>query len=191
MELDDILSIGGLATKLFANNRIRGLSRQQQESYLREAALNLQIGKLNSDVAEKTGMLLVQGIQEQTKRTIHTQVNIMRDRGIDLDGSPMLILGETATMGDKKAQEAMFNSMVQQYNYQLSAETAAQHAYSNAGKAYANSMQAMMSNINTVKQGWNIINSISKTSENPIGGLVSGVSEIGNTIDKIFSGLLS
>lgn len=193
MDLNDIVNLGAIGTNLYANAKTKSVSKQQQVAYYREAELNRRIGSLNSEAAERTGLLAVQGIQEQTKRLMSSQVNTFRSRGIDLEGSPMLVLGETVTMGEKQAQEAMFNAMVKEYNYQLSAETAAQHAMNKAETAQMTAMKSNLNMINGVFKGLNAIDSMStlgKTGDifdSVINGVSSGITSIG----KIFNGLLT
>lgn len=195
MDLSDIVNLGAIGTNLFANAKVKTLSKRQQVAYYREAELNRRIGALNSEAAERTGLLAVQTIQEHTKRVMNAQVNIFRNRGIELEGSPMLVLGETVTTGEKQAKEAMFNAMVKQYNYQLSAETAAQHAMNNAERTQMKAMQSNLNMLGGVYKGLTAINSMAALGKFDGGGLLNsvmgGVSSVTSSIGKIFSGLLS
>jgi len=191
--LDDLLNIGAIATRFISQNQIKGISKQQVNAYLREAALNKQIGTFNSEVANRTGMAAVQGIMHETSQLLSKQVNIMSNRGISLEGSPMLVLGETVAMGEKKAQEAMFNANVRGINHQFSAEIAAQHAITRAETANAN---AMIQSLNQAKTAVDSIKLLSSMGGgNPVTGLINGIGNIAtgaiSTIGKIFGSLTS
>jgi hypothetical protein len=187
--LDELLNLGSIATRLITSQKAKGISKQQESAFLREAVLNKRIGIFNSEVANRTGMASVIGIMHETSSIMGKQIMAFSNRGISLEGSPMMVLGETVAMGEKRAQEAMFNADVQAINYRFHAEIAEQHALNGAEKAKAS---AMMQNINQAKTTMDSLKLLSSMGGgNPITGLVNGVTNGLSSIGTIFKGLMS
>lgn len=164
MELSTILSLGSFGLNLFGNISSRNAYRQQENSYLQQAELNKRIGQFNAEVAERTGTETMYAIVEQTKKLMGKQIVEFGNRGIDLDGSPMLVLGETATMGSAMAQSAYFNAQVQKVNYQLGASNAVNAALNGAEQARYGALSSMMNTVMGMKQGFDLMKSMAKSS---------------------------
>lgn len=135
MDLSSILSLGGFGLGLFGSFKSAQISRKQASIYEEQAELNRQIGSFNAAVSELSGIKAVEGMAQQTKRMIGEQKVAFSNRGITLEGSPMLVLGDTLTMGAEKAQEEYFNAQVQKINYQYAAIGATATATSHAEEA--------------------------------------------------------
>lgn len=91
-------------------------SREKQSFYDEQASINKAIGAFNAEVAVRSGNASVSAIAQMTRRLVGEQRALFAGRGITLEGSPMMIIGDTITMGAKKAQEAYFNSEVEATN---------------------------------------------------------------------------
>ena len=102
--IGNIMSLGSFAINLFANNRKRQLYQQQQGYYEWEAEINRRIGQLNAQAAEYSGKQAVSAIAAQTKKILGKQLVEFSNRGIELEGSPSFVMGETETMGSREAQ---------------------------------------------------------------------------------------
>jgi len=124
-------------------------SRDQQSFYEEQSALNRQIGAFNAEVAMRTGIESVDAIAQMTRRLVGQQRASFAGRGISMDGSPMMILGETITMGSKKAQEAYFNAEVQATNARYNMLSAVSKADNLASQA---SYRSLSNTIDMAKQ---------------------------------------
>lgn len=124
-------------------------SHQQQSFYEEQAALNRQIGAFNAEVAMRTGTESVDAIAQMTRKMIGQQRASFASRGISLEGSPMMILGETLTMGSKKAQEAYFNAEVQATNARYNMQATVSKANNLADAA---SYKSLTNTIDMAKQ---------------------------------------
>lgn len=113
-----------IAAGVFGSVRGIEVSREQEGYYMRQAEINRQIGQFNYEVSMRQGKESVDAIATATRRLLGEQRASFAGRGIDLEGSPMMILGETLTMGSKQAQEAYFNAEVQATNalYNMNSE---------------------------------------------------------------------
>jgi hypothetical protein len=149
MELSTILALGNFGMGLFGAFSSKNASNRQASIYEEQSALNRQIGAFNAEIAEKTGVEAVRAIAQQTKRVIGQQMVAFANRGITMEGSPMLVLGETLTMGSKHAQETYFNAEVKKINYLYAAQGASANAASAAESATA---KATSSTIDIFKQ---------------------------------------
>ncbi len=164
MDLGDIFSLGSFGLNLFAHKKSREAYRKQENSYNQQAELNKQIGAFNAEVAERTGDETVYAIVQQTKKLLGKQIVEFSNRGIELEGSPMLVLGETLTMGKAEAQSAYFNAQVNKINYQFGAMGATATARNAAEQAKYGAMSSMVNMMNSVKDGYNLMKSMFKSS---------------------------
>ncbi len=164
MDLSDILSLGSFGLTLFSNISQRNEYRRQENSYLQQAELNKRIGQLNAEVAERTGTETMYAIVNQTKKMLGSNIVAWSNRGVELDGSPMLVLGEIATMGQAEAQNAYFNAQVQKINYQLNANQAVSSAMNSAEQAKYGAFSSMIQSAMTVKRGLDLAKSMMASS---------------------------
>ena len=155
-----IMSLGSFAINLFANNRKRQLYQQQQGYYEWEAEINRRIGQLNAQAAEYSGKQAVSAIAAQTKKILGKQLVEFSNRGIELEGSPSFVMGETETMGSREAQNAYFNAQVEKLNYQYRAKAAAMGAQNRADEAKYGSYASMIDSIKGMKDGFQLMNSM-------------------------------
>ena len=162
--LSTLFNIGSFAMNMFANQRKGALSRDQSSFYEWEAALNERIGDLNAKATEFTGEQAISAIAAQTKAIMSKQIVEFSNRGIELDGSPMLIIGDTYTMGSKHAQNISFNSQVQKANYMLQANVAVNAAKAKAEEAKFAAYGSMVDSVKGVMSGFNLLNSAMKLS---------------------------
>lgn len=171
---NSLMSLGSFAVNLFANNRKRQIYRQQQGFYEWEAGINQRIGQLNAQAAEFSGNQAVEAITAQTKKILGKQIIEFSNRGITLEGSPMFVMGETVTMGAREAQNAYFNAQVDKINYLYRAESAARSAQNRADEAKYGSYASMLDSIKSIKDGFQLMNSMFKSS--PLNDKVTGSS---------------
>lgn len=164
MDISSILSLGSFGLNLFGNISSRNAYRRQENSYVQQAELNQRIGQFNAEIAERAGSESMYAILENTKRLMGKQIVEFGNRGIDLEGSPMLVIGETATMGAAEAQSAYFNAQVQKVNYKLGAQNAVNTALNGAENAKYGAMSSMLNTARGVMQGLNLMNSMMKSS---------------------------
>ncbi|MBR1735197.1 MAG: hypothetical protein IJ730_07155 [Alphaproteobacteria bacterium] len=162
--ISNVMSLGSFAVNLFTNNRKRQLQREQQGYYEWEAEINRRIGQLNAQAAEYSGDQAVSAIAAQTKKILSKQFVEFSNRGIELEGSPALVLGETETMGSREAQNAYFNAQVEKINYLYKAEAASRSAQNRADEARYGSYASMIDSLKGVKDGFQLMNSMFKSS---------------------------
>lgn len=162
--VSNIMSLGSFAVNLFANNRKRQLYQQQQGYYEWEAEINRKIGQLNAQAAEYAGNQAVSAIASQTKKILGKQLVEFSNRGVELEGSPLFVMGETETMGSREAQNAYFNAQVEKLNYQFRAEAAARGAQNRADEAKYGSYASMIDSMKGMKDGFQLMNSMFRSS---------------------------
>lgn len=126
--LDNILALGNIGLSLYGNRQARSRFRKNMNVYQEQILINQEIGAFNATIADMTGREQVSAIALETKRLISEQRASFANRGIEFAGSPVFVLGDTYSMGSKKAQEAYFNAQVQKTNAQYNALTAMKHA---------------------------------------------------------------
>lgn len=160
MNFDDLFGLGEFGVNLFSNVRRGALLREQGSSFARQAEINMQIGRFNADISERNGINASYAIAAQTKKLLAKQINNMANRGVTMEGSPLFVLGEIETMGENRAQEAMFNSQVQKINYQYSALAAASKANGMAEQAHYASLGALVDTAKSVRDGVRMMNSM-------------------------------
>jgi hypothetical protein len=124
MDFGTLVGLSQVGLGLFGTFKARQQSLQQQSFYNEQASVNRALGAFNAEVALRTGEETVEGIALMTRRLLGQQRAAFAGRGISLEGSPMMLLGETITMGAKQAQQAYFNSEVQAVNARHNAVTA-------------------------------------------------------------------
>lgn len=136
-------------TAFTGSRKAKKIAKHQQSTYLYEASLNRQIGEFNAEIIDVMGQETVTGIAYETRRILGEQRASFSGRGITMEGSPMFVMGNTQTMGSKKAQEASFNSQVNKMNTLYAAERASANAMSRAESAQ---MQAKSAQMDTNRQ---------------------------------------
>lgn len=114
MDLGDIFSLGSFGLNLFAHEKTRKAYREQENSYNQQAELNKQIGAFNAEVAERTGDETVYAIVQQTKKLLGKQIVEFSNRGIELEGSPMLCTGRDTDHGQGEGSECLFQCSSEQ-----------------------------------------------------------------------------
>lgn len=164
MDLSAIFSLGNLGLNLFSNISSVSAYRAAENSYTQQRAINARIGALNAQVAQRTGSESMYAIIAQTKKALGSQIVEFSNRGIELDGSPMFVMGETATMGQAKAQQVVFDSKVNEINYQISAENAMSSASSLGNAAKYSALSSMMNTARSVYDGYTLMKSMFKSS---------------------------
>ncbi len=164
VDLSSIFSLGSIGLNLFANVSSRNASKASENSYLQQAEINRQIGALNSEAANRAGTESMYAIIAQTKKMLGSQIVEFSNRGIDLEGSPMLVLGETATMGQAHAQQALFNARVNAINYELGAQSSVSNAMHQAETAKYNAASSMMNTVTGVADGYKLMKSMFSSS---------------------------
>lgn len=164
VDLSSIFSIGSLGLNLFANVSSRNASKASENSYLQQAEINRQIGALNAEAANRAGTESMYSIIAQTKKMLGSQIVAFSNRGIDLEGSPMMVLGETATMGQAHAQQALFNARVNAINYELGAQSAIGNAMHYAETSKYNAATSMMNTVTGVADGYKMMKSMFSSS---------------------------
>lgn len=162
--LEAALGIGSFGLSLFGSISARNAARRQEVSYNEQAALNRKIGQFNAMIAERTGQIRMQAAIEMTKKTLASQIVEFSNRGVSLEGSPMLVLGETQTMGEAHAQEEYFNSQVNKINALYGAWTASKTAENNAENARYSALTSMVNTAKSVKQGIDLAKSMMNNS---------------------------
>lgn len=183
--LEAALGIGSFGLSLFGSISARNAARRQEASYNEQAALNRKIGQFNAMIAERTGQLRMQAAIDMTKRTLATQMVEFSNRGISLEGSPMLVLGETQTMGEANAQEEYFNSQVNKINALFGAWTASKTAESNAENARYTALSSMVNTVKTVAQGLNLAKSMMNSSTAENSSMVNNSSTVNETVKSM------
>jgi hypothetical protein len=158
MDFGALVGLSQIGLGLFGAFKARQQSQQQQSFYNEQASINRALGAFNAEVALRTGEETVEGIALMTRKLLGQQRAAFAGRGISLEGSPMMLLGETITMGSKQAQQAYFNSEVQAVNARYNAitsvsknENAADFAKFNALTNTINMAKQLMS-LNTIDQ---------------------------------------
>lgn len=192
MNFTDIVGLGSIALNLFSTNRKRSIYRSQQNDYEMQAEINRRIGAFNAQVAEMTGTQNAYIAAEQTRRLLGEQINTLTAKGITLSGSPLFVLGDTKTMGERRVQEAYFNAHVAKTNYEYAALSATQAARSRAEEAKYGQYGAMLDTVKGVYNGANLLKSMFKSS--PLNSSSSAVpipsmttnSTIGNLLGSLF-----
>ena len=164
VDLSSIFSLGRIGLSLFANVSSRNASKASENSYLQQAEINRQIGALNSEAANRAGTESMYAIIAQTKKMLGSQIVEFSNRGIDLEGSPMMVLGETATMGQAHAQQALFNARVNAINYELGAQSSVSNAMHHAETAKYNAASSMMNAVTGVADGYKLMKSMFSSS---------------------------
>lgn len=187
--LGNLMSLGSLAANLFANDRRRSIYRKQSGYYEWEAQLNRDIGALNAQAAQYSGEQAVSAIAAQTKKILSRQLVEFSNRGIELDGSPMFVMGEAETMGSRAAQNAYFNAQVEKLNYLYKAEAAVRAAKNKAEESQYSSYSSMIDGIKGMKQGLDLAKSVLRNSAQDTDSSTPSDSPLGslgrNPIDSI------
>jgi hypothetical protein len=116
MDFSTLVGLGQVGLGLFGAFKGRQQSQDQESFYDIQTTINKGIGTFNAEVSLRTGTESVNGIALMTRKLLGEQRATFAGRGISLEGSPMILLGETVNMGKKQAQEAYFNSEVQAIN---------------------------------------------------------------------------
>ena len=148
--LGELVSIASLGLSIFGARRKDNELRKQQADYERQAEMNRQIGAFNAAIALTSGYDAVSAIAQETRMMVSEQRAIFATRGIESEGSPMMVMGETVAMGMQKAQEAFFNAKIQAYNAVLNANDSvskASNAQEQAGVAIRNNLFGMAGQI--------------------------------------------
>jgi hypothetical protein len=143
MDLETIASLGKIGMGLFGAFSAKEAADNRRNFYEEQAILNRQIGAFNAQVAEMVGSQQAEAISIQTKRAISEQIVAFGNRGISLDGSPMLVLQETINTGTKAAQEAYFNAAVSKQNALYGGYIAASQSRAKAEDAKYQAKQAI------------------------------------------------
>jgi hypothetical protein len=121
---------------------------EQRSFYQEQTSINRAIGNFNEEVARRAGLEAVDGIALMTRRMIGKQRAAFAGSGVSGD-SPMMIVGETITMGSKQAQEAYFNSEVEAVNIRYKTYSAVSQSENAASSA---KHQALQNTIGMAKQ---------------------------------------
>lgn len=101
-----------------------GLARQLTDLAFMDN-MNAELSRFNSAIGEISAEEEVSGIYQQTRDIIGTQRAIFASRGLNIErGSPLAVIGETARMGNKRAQNVMFNKQVALLNSTISSQIA-------------------------------------------------------------------
>ncbi len=161
MELESIVSMGSMAVGLFSSVSSARASRKVATFYDEQAEMNRQIGAFNAEVSEFNGRKAVAAIAKQTKQLLADQTGVFHMRGISLDGSPQMVLGQTLAMGSEKAQEAAFNANVQAVNYRYSAMSAVAEANAKSEEARYAAKTSLLKGVGQLLQG----NDLKKSAE--------------------------
>lgn len=165
MEFSEILSLGGSLVSLVAQHNARRIQQDDSSFYAQQMMINQHIGAMNAAAEEMVGAQASAAIVDQTKRMLGRQINEFSSRGISLEGSPALVLSETATMGFNEAQNALFASRVKAINYKLSAYEASQAALSASQKSKYGAMKSTLDMISNVKSGYDLVKSLVKSNQ--------------------------
>lgn len=171
MELSTICSFvtGGLG--FLSAFKKRSLYSEQASSYERQAEINRQIGAFNARAADIKTAETIQTYALNTRNVMDQQLLSFSNRGISLEGSPMLMLGETMTMGSKQAQEAAFDIQVKKINYQFAAQSAIAEANAKREIADYGAKSATTDIITQTLQSWGLVKSAEATGKAPSIGL--------------------
>lgn len=153
MDLSSILSLGSVGLGLFTSFCERNLYRKRESDFEYQAALNRQLGQFNAEILQEAGDEAVKGIAAQANTVISKQKTMFAARGIKFEGSPMMVMGETATMGSKQSQKAYFNTQIQKVNYQYKSLMAQKKVEARVEEA---KYGALASTIKTFKQIMNV-----------------------------------
>lgn len=164
MDLQSIFSLGSFGLNLFSNISKKNAYRAQENTYVQQAEINRKIGLLNAEVADRTGTETTYAIIRQTKKMLGSNIVAWGNRGVSLEGSPMLVLGEIATMGEAEAQNAYFNAQVQKINYQLNTSQVVNSAISGAEQAKYGAFSSMIQSAMSLKQGFDMVKSMMASS---------------------------
>lgn len=164
MNFSDIIGLGSIAVNLFSSLSKRNIYRSQQNDYEAQAEINQRIGAFNAQVAEMTGTQSVYLVAEQSRKLLGRQINTLTAKGISLTGSPLFVLGETKTMGERGVQEAYFNAQVTKTNHEYAALSATQAARARAEEAKYGQYGAMLDTVKSVYNGANLLKSMFKSS---------------------------
>jgi hypothetical protein len=162
MDFGTILGLTNVGLGLFGAFKAREQSLKQQSYYDEQSEINRSIGAFNAEVELRTGAEAAEGIALMTRKLLGQQRAAFAGRGISLEGSPMMLLGETVTMGSKQAQQAYFNAEVQAVNAKYNAISAVSR---NRNAADAAGYNALTNTINLARQ-LTSLSSISDYREN-------------------------
>jgi hypothetical protein len=162
MDPSSIASLGNFALNLFGLFNSKNESDRQATLYEQQAALNRQIGAFNAEVAQRSGVEAVNAVALQTKRLVGEQLLSFANRGISMEGSPMYVIGDTITMGSKRAQEEYFNSEVKRINYLFAAQGASATASAAAESASYHSLSKSVDIFKTFLEGAKLMKSSSQ-----------------------------
>ncbi len=151
----DFLGLASVGLGLYGAFRGRQLSGRQEAHYQEQAELNRRIGAFNAEIAIRNGKEQAQGIAEMTRKLLGTQRALFAGRGLKMEGSPMMVLGETFTMGVKQAQEAIFNSEVEAENARYNSVSTVSRAQNMAAQS---GFAKLSSTINIAQQAMSLGN---------------------------------
>lgn len=157
MEIGDIFSLGKFGMGLFSSSKAKKGYKEQAKEYEGQDVLNRQIGALNAAVVEYTGEETVSAILLETKKLMGAQRVMFARNGIEMSGSPMFVLGETFTMGSKRAQEAYFNMKIDKINKRYGAIEASAVARGNADRSRWNAKSESLNIFKQVIEGTKMI----------------------------------
>lgn len=167
MLFDDIFALGEVGLSVFSRNKARQGYKEQEASYSEQAALNQNIGAFNARVAEIVGRETCSAINTETRRMIGEQRARFAQMGISMSGSPMFVMGDTLTMGNKKVQEAQFHTEVDKTNHFYAALSATATAKANANQAKWGARSENVNIIRDVMQGMKMMNAGSSAGALP------------------------
>jgi len=143
---------------LFGANNARNAAKKQQAHYEEQARLNRAMGEFNVKAIRQTGQEMSIGAAKATRSMISAQRAIFSGRGITTEGSPMMVMGETASMGLQKIQNIYFSSQVQEVDARYRAQAAVAQAENAAEGANYQAKQSTMQMVKMALGGANIIN---------------------------------
>lgn len=99
------------------------LGQMQQGNAQAQASLyNAQVAQNNATQARYAADVEAQKEGERTRRLLSTQKALLSKSGVDLEGSPLLVLEETAALGDVNQQFARYEGDVKAKGYEAQAE---------------------------------------------------------------------
>jgi len=131
----------------------------QAESSRSQASLNRKLGEFNASIAMRVGAGRARSTALMTRALIAEQRVTFASRGITSEGSPMLVMGETYSMGSRKVQEEWFNANVHAFQAHNAADAAvaqnlamASNAVAQAGQQNVQAGGALRDTIGLAKQ---------------------------------------
>jgi hypothetical protein len=167
-----VYELGKVTMGLFGTLQNREIASENESFYDMQAQINANIGAFNETVARRAGAVMVRNIVRQTKDVVGEQLAAFQSRGIEMAGTPQMVIDDTISKGLSTAYEAAYRSEVSAINARYNALNATQGAHIKASEAAVQRQSANMSLIDQIFGAGKFINSLSNSTNQENGNFL-------------------